>query len=1015
MYRMALALATLLVTAAPPAGYAQVLDSFTNLGVSGGMVEDLAFVPGAPGVAFAATYEGDGLYRTGDGGATWQPVAVDNDAGPADTFKNNDVFQVAVAPSDPQVIYVVHNDWVDISSDGGFTWQNVLNATMQRDCVDCGGAEDDLRLCQTVAVDPSDPAVAYVGTVGPHDTYTGGAIYKTTDLGLSWQKLNGGVDFDFAVKDLSIDPQNPTIVWAVTSSEGKDGWGGSLYRSADGGVSWTKIASVTPNSAFGAVAVKPNDSNTVFTASGFGVIKHTFAGEAWGFDWLDTTRIAHALAFDPQDPDTLYASWRWPIAWGGAGDDIGKISRTTDGGVTWEVFEHGYEFNTLAVDPSDSEVLLAGDFTRGVFRSADHGQTWSPYGTGVSALTVYDVAVDPADTKHLLAGTAMALLERSSADAPWTVLLDAPIRSIRFLPTDSLTIYAGTSRRGLAKTFDGGQTWSYTPIPGPAGSGNNDVTAIAIDPTDTDTLFVAVYGLSNYGEVYKSTDGGQSLTKVLDGVNLAGESYPFNAVVIDPFDPDHVFAGGGRFYIPKILGDLWESTDGGASWARASLRDDTEETRGVIVNALLMDPSCRGVIYAGAGFSSESFHPLYVSSDGGSTWTPQHEGFPMNSYNAVKDLEFHREDSSILYAATLARGIHISANRGASWANLGTPEFNVRAIAVGSLYGATEGGLYQLSGTGCLFGNVADSDTAGLIDGADVFTGLGLHSTTLGGEYLLISPAGIHTVTATAPGYADATHREVTLPGGDAVRRDFSLPSGSYAIALADTAAPADDRVLSFGNVSPGSTAEIGVTVTNRGDATFLVGAIDPAAELVAPFTLREDTCTGASLPPGDTCTFRLGFAPLTETGVGASFTVTYGDAQEGTATLQVYGNGNTLTAPILTEPAAGAEVTGDTVAFQWTESAVGPAPGHYLYCSTDPTFDAAEPYSVALFSGAGLSLAGAGLFALLGAPLPACRGAGGAPPDSSLRRCSASAPACLRAEEVAATASRPPARSAAR
>jgi hypothetical protein len=434
-----------------------------------------------------------------------------------------------------------------------------------------------------------------------------------------------------------------------------------------------------------------------------------------------------------------------------------------------------------------------------------------------------------------------------------------------------------------------------------------------------------------------------------------------------------VFAGGGRFYAPKILGDLWESTDGGASWARASLRDDTEETRGVIVNALLMDPNRQGVIYAGTGFSSESFHPLYVSSDGGGTWAPHHEGIVMNSYNAVKDLEFHREDTTILYAGTLARGIYVSANQGGTWANLGTPEFNVRAIAVGSLYGATEGGLYQLTGTGCIFGDVADSATSGPVDGADVFNDSGIHSTTVGGEYLLISPAGIHDVTAVAAGYADATHSDITLPGGDAVRRDFSLQSGTYALALADSAAPLDDRVLSFGNLAAGETADLVVTLTNLGDATLTVRELGESGTLPEPFALLEDTCTDTPLGLAEACTFRVRFSPGDANSASASFAVAYGEAPEDAVTVQVYGNTNTLAAASLVWPEPDAEIAGDTVEFQWSEAnGLGQDLQQYLYCSADPGFGAEPPYEVAAVETTGLYLAGAGSFALLfGVALP--------------------------------------------
>ena len=207
------------------------------------------------------------------------------------------------------------------SVDGGDSGLYISYADMQCTCQNCGGWEDGQRSCISLAVDPSDAGTVYVGTTAPKDGYLGspGAIYKTKDGGRIWTKTNQGNDFDYTVVDIDIDPQNSNIIWAVTSSNGVGGWAGTLYRSEDRGKTWNNI--LTLDSEFTTVAVKPNDSNTVFTGSGYGIIKHCFDGNEWQpicpvipenigscFVW--------DIAFDPQNPEALYAAWNW-----------GKVSR----------------------------------------------------------------------------------------------------------------------------------------------------------------------------------------------------------------------------------------------------------------------------------------------------------------------------------------------------------------------------------------------------------------------------------------------------------------------------------------------------------------------------------------------------------------------------------------------------------------------------------------------------------------------------------------------------------------
>ena len=1007
LYSILFVLSAVVLLARPFTSLAQI-QVWTNLGLYGGQVYDVAIDPANPDKIFAGIYMGDGLYLSEDEGNTWQAVETESQFPGEDEFKDHAVWAVKIAPSENNIIWVAHNYWVEKSTDGGQNWTHIFNRDMQRDCSDCGGSGDDFRFCMALAVDPSDAQTAYVGTSGPYGaTGKSGAIYKTRDGGASWTKVNQGNDFDHTIMDIDIDPQNNNIIWAVTSSWGVGGWTGTLYRSEDGGVTWASI--MTLDGGMESVAVKPNDSNTVFTASGYGLIKHYFDGTEWQYIWPVIPedypkfgcRVAHDIDFDPQNPEVLYVPWRNPYF----GDYLPRVSISTNGGIDWETYIVDYEFQCLKVHPTRSEVLMGGELYLGMYKSQDHGQAWAPVNDGLNGLIVYDVQNDPNDSAHMLAGTMSGLFEKKPGE-DWSRLLPYTVKSVQFDPADSLTFYAGLLIGYVAKTIDGGLNWMYTYI----GSVVRDIT---IDPTHTNIIYIAVERGVDPGKIWKSQDGGASYSEILIGENLSSEDYDFNVVTIDPSDSQHIFAGGGNFYAPKVLGDLWESADGGVTWDRNSL-----SFKDVIVNDMLVDPANPDIMYAGCGYSGGTLVPLYKSTDSGVTWTESFEGIPdlvislsgvwgssgsdvfavgsnaffpcvilhydgstwtkmecesaenpkgvwgssgtdvfavgyngtilhydgslwapmesgttehlngvwgtfgtdifavgdkgtilhydgnvwspmdsgtieylngvwgpsstdifavgvngtilhydgnvwspmdsgtakwlngvwgssmtdvfvvgslgtilhydgktwsdmsqdtkdeyisvwgssmrnafvSGSYgsilnyngsawsfmrpegsddNAVVDMEFHNQNSNVLYAASFGAGVYLSPNQTEEWLNLGTPEHLVFAISTGSVYAATEGGLLQCTGTGVIAGRVTDQATGTGIDNATVITDFGVTCRSVNGDYMMVSPSGIFDVTTIADGHANTTIANVVVLGGDVTwPPDAAMPLG---------------------------------------------------------------------------------------------------------------------------------------------------------------------------------------------------------------------------------------------
>ena len=648
----------------PLSSSAQEVEAWTDLGLYGGQIYDIAIDPSNPDKMFAGSYFGSGLFMTTDGGNSWQAVIAAETVQGEDTFKNHAVWAVKITPGNPNVIWAAHNYWVEKSTDGGKTWTHTWNGWMQSSnygtCQNCP-IWDQYRFCLSLAIDPSDPEgnTIFVGTSGRYTNWTPyGAIYMTEDGGDNWRKLKGPVydepgpytdpedpgNFDYDVVDLSIDTSNPDVIvlWAVTRGDGifieKAGpedtvADGTLYRGeinrSTGAETWTEIFSME-GGKFWDVEVKPNDPNSIFTANDWGVFRHYFEEGEWKYQWILNfsgaepspgavfARNVSALAFDPKNPDILYAAWKNNISQWENIDTGSKVARGTlpYEDANWEIYTSGYQFEALTVHPENSEVILGGEFYQGVYKSQNHGQSWTPVNNGINAIIVRDVEVDPHDAKHLLAGTFVGVYEKRAA-GDWILTSDfenTDVRSVAFDPTDTdgSTYYAGLERR-LAKTTNSGADWTFSDyLP------QGEVNDIAVG-SGGNTVFITTHA---GGSVYKSENAlaTPTLTQV-----LSSDEFAFNVVAIDPNDPDHIFAGGGNFFGTKVLGNLYESTTGGdaGTWHLTGLTD-------VIVNALLIDPRDSNIMYAGCGWSGATDVPVYKSSDRGVTWTPSFEGIPGN-------------------------------------------------------------------------------------------------------------------------------------------------------------------------------------------------------------------------------------------------------------------------------------------------------------------------------------------------------------------------------------------------
>src|SRR5580658_9225369 len=320
---------------------------------------------------FGAT--GGGLWKTSNGGVTWFPVTDGQ-------IHSSSVGAVAVAESNPDVVYlgmgetelrgnIMQGDGVYKSSDAGKTWKHLGLA--------------DTQAISRIRVHPSNPDIVYVAALGhPYGHNTERGVFRSTDGGANWKRILFRDDHSGAV-DLSMDSKNPRVLFASLWDAYRTPWslssGGpssGLFKSSDGGDSWTEItrAPGMPKGIIGkiTVAVSPAGSNRVYAlveADDGGLFQSNDAGATWTLVNDDRNIRQRAFYFsriaaDPKRRDTLYAM------------NV-EIYRSDDGGKTLRLMHTPHsDHHDLWIAPNDPQRMAASDDGGGSV-STDGGQTWT--------------------------------------------------------------------------------------------------------------------------------------------------------------------------------------------------------------------------------------------------------------------------------------------------------------------------------------------------------------------------------------------------------------------------------------------------------------------------------------------------------------------------------------------------------------------------------------------------------------------------------------------------------------
>jgi photosystem II stability/assembly factor-like uncharacterized protein len=646
----------------------------------GGRVTSLAGVPAEPSLFYMAT-AGGGVWKTKDYGHNWENIS-------DKYFKTGSVGAIAIAPSNPRIIYAgtgdpairntfLTGDGMYKSMDGGKTWSRI-------------GLENT-EVISWIIVDPDDPQVVYVAAMGhvwaPNPER---GVFKTADGGKTWKKVLY-VNEDTGAITLAMDPKNPQVLYAAMWQAYRRHWtfssggpGSGIYKTTDGGTHWHNISRNPglPGGAFGKVglAVAPSESNVVYAliqanykpGHPGGLFRSDDGGQSWKLmnDSLDITQRAfyyNTVYVDPKDPNTIYLPNADVFVSHDAGKKLAQLHPP-----------HG-DNHVFWINPNDPRTLVEGN-DGGATVSLDGGKSWSAEDNQPTG-QFYHANLDEQFPFHIYG----AQQDRGSVEASnavpteWTSVSGGEMSWVVPTPGKPWVTYGSgyytqewreDRRTEISTQVNTWGEWKF-------GSAGDKVDyrygwmhhPKVFAPRNPQELLIGanvLFETLDEGVHWKIispdlTRNDRSKQRRPGGpisADVTGEEEfdTISSIAFSPMSDDTIWTGSDD-------GLVYVTTDSGAHWNE--VRPPKLPTWSTIT---CVEPShtAPGTAYVSASrYDWDDFHPyVYKTTDYGKHWTEITSGLPANQY--IESVREDPDDPSLLLAGTSGT-VYTSLDGGARW------------------------------------------------------------------------------------------------------------------------------------------------------------------------------------------------------------------------------------------------------------------------------------------------------------------------------------------------------------
>lgn len=591
-------------------------------------------------------------------------------------------YDILFLTSHSDKVYAVTPEGIFWTSNQWESWSKLDGAGLPQ------GIPTKERPFTDLVFDPTNSNVIYVGGrhAGKDDTRP--VIYKTTDGGRSWSAIANGLD-KVEVWMLALDSANPLVLYL--------GGKGGLYRTKDGGASWHRLG--LEGIPITSLYIDPADPTIIYAGSvADGLYRTDNDGVSWtNIRLSDFGTPSHfpqthqnyvtAIAGSPKDPKTLYVT---------TGDGLFKI---TDGRSVSFVdvrLENGPGgggslradggLSDMMAAPSDPNVVYAIDRCgEDAYRSNDGGRTWIDIG---------------ASGAGWYAPIGSGLVARSELVTDHNYGM-----RIAVSPLDSREVWI-TTKAGAFKSSDGGRGWKYFPFTAPLGSfpgcaqcykESNHVHAIALDPSTPGTVYLGTayatregasaakfaaqsLAFDSGGYVFKTTDGGATWLETSMGIPTPADTSVYT-MAVHPTNANIVYLGTSREDWntggDAVALGVYRSSDRGSSWAQAGLE-------GYDIFSLAVDLANPSIVYAGTNKG------LYKTENGGGNWQllwvgKAGQGDPKFGFWG-RAVAVHPQDPNVVLAGFSDEGLYASTDAGRTWRLLNPELKNILSISIAGPY-----------------------------------------------------------------------------------------------------------------------------------------------------------------------------------------------------------------------------------------------------------------------------------------------------------------------------------------